>query len=339
MATLYVIEPGARIEKEYRRILVTKGDEVLAAVPLRHISEVVLVGWAGATTPAMLALLDNNISLTLVNRTGKLRGRLRPADERNIALRRAQYLRLDDPDFRCGITRAIVRGKLSNCRTFARRILRRPAIRQQEEYPTYCAQFERLVKSLKKVDQTEDADALRGLEGAGTRAYFAILRAGLDWEGQGFAKRTRRPPKDPVNALFSLGYTLLTGALVTACEVAGLDPYAGFFHSQKYGRPALALDLVEEFRPVIVDSIVLKVLNKRMLKTKDFRYEDGGGVFLQHGGLRVFLREFSLRLGVKIYHPLVGRSLSYQKCFEIQARRMRKVIEGELDTYVPMRVK
>jgi len=154
-----------------------------------------------------------------------------------------------------------------------------------------------------------------------------------------FEKRTRRPPRDPANALLSLGYTLLTQNLMTACEVVGLDPYDGFFHADKYGRPALALDLVEEFRGPVVDSVVRLVVNKRMLGPEDFVGGRDGGIRLSRRGLRKFLEQYTHRLNTEIIHPYYGRRLSYQKVFEVQARLMAKVIQGELDNYRPFRVR
>jgi len=336
MSTLYVTEPGARLEKEHSRLLVSKDDEVLLSVPLSQVSEVVLVGWAGVTTPAQLALLDAGVGLTLVTRSGKLRGRLRPAKVHNLPLRRAQYARGQELGFCREVSRAIVAGKLANCRAMGMRILRK--CKESRDLAALQGQLQRLSMALGRTEEAEDADELRGLEGNGTRAYFALLRAGLQWEGEAFSTRTRRPPKDPVNALLSFGYTLLTDALFTAAELVGMDPYAGFFHADKYGRPALALDLVEEFRPLIVDSVVLTVINKRILGGRDFEQREGG-VYLTRRGLRKFLQQFTRRLNTPVYHPLAARALTYQKCFEVQARQLRKVIEGSVERYIPLRTR
>jgi CRISP-associated protein Cas1 len=335
MATLYVTEPGARVEKEYRRLLVTLKDEVLMSVPIMHVSHVVLVGYTGVTTPAMISLLDSGVGLSLVTRSGKLRGRLQPPGIDNLPLRRLQYRRSGDEGFCLEISRRIVQGKLANCRTMAMRILRKESMKTREDYQALKAQLQRLETNLEKAAAEQDVAALRGLEGSGTRAYFAIFRAGLQWQGEAFKKRQRRPPKDPINAMLSLGYTLLTDALISAAAIAGLDPGAGYFHADKYGRPAMALDLIEEFRPLIVDSIVLTLVNKKVLDQSCFEAHHDG-VYLRRKGLRSFFRQFSKRLNTRVYHPAAGRSLSYQKCFEIQARQMRKAIEGAVDAYVPM---
>jgi CRISPR-associated protein Cas1 len=331
LATLYVTEQGARIEKEYKRLLVTKDDEVLLRVPLSRVSDVVLVGWTGATTPALLALLDAGIGLAFVKRTGALRGRLVPPMPKNIPLRHQQYARAQDEAFCLEVARAIVGGKLRNQRTLALRLCRSRAGLDE-------SLVERISRAIQGVKVADDLDSLRGLEGTGARAYFQILRQALP-EEWGFEKRVRRPPGDPVNALLSLGYTLLGHGLMSAIEVVGLDPYDGFFHADKYGRPALALDLVEEFRSVIADSVVLTVVNKSILDPNDFRPGSKGGVLLTQRGLRQFLAQYSARLQTEIIHPWAGRRLTYQKCFEVQAWQMRKVIEEKVEEYRPFRIR
>ncbi|MBI4770976.1 MAG: CRISPR-associated endonuclease Cas1 [Chloroflexi bacterium] len=348
MPTLYVTEPGSRIEKEHGRILVTKEDEVLLAAPLAHVTEVVLMGSVGTTTPALLSLLDHGAGLTLISGGGRLRGRLIAAEARNLPLRHKQYARSGNPAFCLEISRAIVAGKLRNCRALARRMVRGNASREEGrgnalreegqagmgETAGWSGQFERMNAALAQVAGAKDLAELRGLEGSGSKAYFAVLRGTLR-QGLTFEKRTRRPPKDPVNALLSLAYTLLGNALFTACEVAGLDAYDGFFHADKYGRPALALDLVEEFRPIVADSVVLTVVNKRMVDEADFVAGEDDGVFLSRAGLRRFVAQFGRRLNTPVFHPLAGRALSYQKVFEVQARQLRKAIESGEPVYKP----
>jgi len=330
MATLYVTEPGARLEKEYRRLRVVDSEgKTLLVTPLARLSEVALVGRVGATTPALLTLLDAGIGLTFLTRQGRLRGRLTPPTGKNLPLRRRQYQRADDPAFSLRLSRAIVGGKLRNSRTMARRMLRNGT-------GSPPGQIERLKRCLQAAARSRDIAGLMGQEGMGAKAYFSILRAALD-DHLVFGPRTRRPPQDPVNALLSLGYSLLTANLMTALEIVGLDPYCGFFHATAYGRPALALDAMEEFRPIIVDSVVLTLVNKRMLAADDFR--SGGGVYLTRTGLRVFFEQYTRRLNTTVFHPAAGRSLNYQKIFEVQARQVANMIQGEIDEYQPFLVK
>ena len=327
MPTLYVTQQGARIEKEYRRLLVTKDDVVLFRVPLQRVSEVVLVGYVGATTPALLALLHAQIPLLLVKRTGALVGRLLPPARKNLPLRQAQYRRNDEPEFTLAVARSIVAGKLRNQRVLALRVLRRrPAADRGPLAQLYAAEAQ--------VEAASDPATLLGIEGSGARAYFALYRQAFapEWH---FDKRNRRPPKDPINALLSLGYTMLGHALMTALEAVGLDPYLGFFHAEKYGRPALALDLVEEFRAPFVDSLVMRLVNWRMLTPQDFTPGRAGGCYLSNHGLRVFLRAFGDRLEAQVQVHGATRALSYRKHFEVQARSLAHVITGAEEEYTP----
>ncbi len=328
MGTLYVVEQGARIEKEHQRFLVTKEDQVLAEVPAARLGGVVLVGNVGVTTPALVALLEQQIPLTMLDSLGQLRGRLVPAMAKNIGLRHLQYERARDAQFCLRISRAIVIGKLRSYRYLAGRILRARTASDQRE------QMVRLAHCLKQAGRADSMDSLRGCEGAGSRAYFAVLRTGLR-AGMGFEKRARRPPPDPINALMGLGYTLLGHSLMAALETVGLDPYDGFYHADKYGRPALALDLVEEFRAPIVDSIVRTMVNKRVVGPEDFSPGPGGGLRCSQRGLRMFFHQYSARLATAVKHPSAGRALTYQKCFEVQARILARVLKGEMAEYVP----
>lgn len=328
MPTLYVTEPQARIEKEYERILVTKEDEILLRVPIQNVDAVVLVGPAGATTQALHALLGRGIPLFLVKYNGELIGRLTPAQGYHLALRQAQYRRDDNADFVLKFSRQIVAGKVRNQLVLAGRIARR------KKSETLKTTLEQMKEAEAKARTCESLDSLLGIEGSAARAYFDALGEAFDpkW---GFEKRTRRPPRDPVNALLSLGYTFLGYAMMTALEIVGLDPYLGYFHQETYGRPALALDLIEEFRAPLVDSLALGLLNRRLLREQDFGRDEAGGVRLSPRGLRVFFREFSDKLESRVTVRRIGRPLSYRKLMEVQARRLANVLLGKAEGYEP----
>lgn len=341
MSTLYITEPGAQLEREYRHLLVVCQDQTRLRVPLADVDHVVLMGQGvGATTPALHALLEAGIPLSLVRANGELLGRLTPPSSLNLDLRRRQYSRAADPAFCLALSRAIVTGKLRNSHALALRWTRtRGPVEAAAGPDGRTAELARLAAAIGQAGAAADLPALRGIEGSGSRAYFALYRAQLRG-GLTFAQRTRRPPRDPVNALLSLAYTLLGEAVATALEIVGLDPYEGFYHADKYGRPALALDLLEEFRAPIADSVVLTLVNNRRLTAADFTAnETTGGVYLSRDGLRVFLQAFSARLHARITHPLAGRPLTYQKCLEVQARLLAKTITGDLPAYRPLRVR
>lgn len=333
MPTLYVIEPGARIEKEYKRILVTKDDEILMRVPLQRITQVVLVGRVGATTPALHALLRGGVPLLMVSRAGKLLGRLLPPTAANLPRRQAQFRRNEDDDFTLKLARFIVMGKIRNQRVLAQRIHRnRSEIDAEQE----VAQMKEAMQAAAEADAL---DVLLGIEGQAARIYFKVYRSAFD-ASWAFNKRTRRPPKDAVNALLSFGYTFLGYAMMSALEIVGLDPYLGFFHAEKYGRPALALDLVEEFRAPVVDSLVLTLINRKALQEEDFeKNPEKDGVYLTQSGLRIFFRKFSQRLESEITPRDIGRPISYRKIFEVQARKLVHFIEGSTDNYKPFRAR
>ena len=328
MPTLYVTEPGARLEKEYESLLVTKEDEALLRLPIQNVDAVVLVGPVGATTQALHALLARQVPLFLVKYNGELLGRLTPAQGYQLSLRQEQYRRNDDSGFTLSLARRIVAGKIRNQAVLAKRIARR---KKEGGLAALLAQMKDAEAKARTCDSLE---TLLGIEGSAARVYFEVLSSAFDpkWK---FEKRTRRPPRDPVNALLSLGYTFLGYAMCAALEVVGLDPYLGYFHQEAYGRPALALDLVEEFRAPLVDSLALGLLNRRLLRETDFAPDEAGGIRLSPRGLRVFFREFSDRLESCVTVRSIGRPISYRKLMEVQARRLANVLLGKESEYRP----
>lgn len=332
MSTIYVIEAGARLEKEYQRLLVTRDDEVIMRVPIGRVTRVVLIGRAGATTAALHALLEAGIPLVLISRSGKLLGQLSPPMPANLPLRQAQYRRDEDAAFCFRLAQCVVAGKLRNQRTLARRLARRHDYLEQQA-------ADELDHSVDRAEKATDVAVLRGIEGQAARVYFGLLRQAFEPQWQ-FKGRNRRPPRDPINALLSLGYSLLTQNMMSALEIAGLDPYLGYFHAETYGRPALALDLVEEYRAPVVDSLTLSLANHHILKPKDFEPDDETrGVRLTDRGLRRYLEKFSQRLDSPVLVREIGRPLSYRKLFEVQARQLARVVRGETPTYRPFRAR
>jgi CRISPR-associated protein Cas1 len=328
MPTLYVTEPQARIEKEYERILVTKEDEVLVRLPIQNVNAVVLVGPVGATTQALHALLARQTPFFFVKYNGELLGRLMPAHDFHLALRQEQYRRNEDSIFAIKLARQIVAGKIHNQSVLASRIARR------KKSDTLSALLVELQAAEARARACEEMDSLFGIEGNAARLYFDVFASAFaaKWK---FDKRTRRPPRDPVNALLSLGYTFLGYAMCAALEIAGLDPYLGYFHQEAYGRPALALDLIEEFRAPVVDSLTLGLLNRRLLQEQDFGRDEVGGIRLSPRGLRIFFREFSDKLESLVTPRRIGRPLTYRKLMEVQARRLANVLLGKENEYLP----
>ncbi len=331
MPNLYVTEQGARVEWEYGRIVVAKGREVLLDAPAIKVSEVVLVGRVGVTTPALQMLLQHDIGLALLSASGEFLGRLSGDRHSNTALKRAQYRRADDADFRLRVARAFIKGKLWNCRVRCLRV----ASYSSSDVARRSA--ERIGDLLQELECAHDLASARALEAQGAKAYFACIRANLR-HGWQFPSRQRRPPPDPMNAILSACYTLLTEAVYSAAALAGLDPYCGFYHSERWGRPALALDLMEEFRPLIADSVAVTLVNKRLLAQADFRPgPPERPVILSVDGYKTLLREFGERLRARVTEPRLRQRTTYQRLLEYQARRLAAAIEGREQAYEPFR--
>lgn len=332
MPNLYITAPAARLETEAGRLIVADGEDVLASVPAHQVDEVVIVGRAGVTTPALHLLLDRGIGLLLLTHTGTFRGRLVAERSRNVLLRQQQYRRADDAGFCLRLSQALVTGKVRNGRTLLMRL-------DADGNATTSRAADELKLRLARVPAARDKAALAGLEGQAARWYFRGIAPHIDPPWQ-FTRRARRPPPDPVNALLSIAYTLLHESCYSALEAVGLDPTVGFFHMPTYGRASLASDLMEEFRPVIADSVVLTMLNKGMMKPSYFTPAlDGEGIVLGQQAWRVVAEQYTRRLQTRVRLPGVSRPLTYQKVLEVQARAIRRVVEGEEEEYEAFRTR
>jgi CRISPR-associated protein Cas1 len=322
-------------------------------IPLVKIDEVVVLGEVTMTASAIHLLLERDIEITYLGRYGQFKGRLSPPFSKNAVLRMAQYRAHQDIVKRCELARRFVIGKLMNQRTMLQRYQRRiddaevkqvieqmgVLLRQLAALPLDRPHVpQRLASGDNRIASTP-LEAILGMEGAGSASYFncfgKLLSDPRQWP---FPGRVKRPPTDPVNALLSFGYSLLTGKVASAVQLVGFDHFVGYLHSSFYGRPALALDLVEEFRPIIVDSVVLTLLNKRMLTLNDFLVELGA-YRLKDERRKVFFTQFEERLNEEVIHPLFGYTVTYRRCLELQARLLAKVLTGEIDEYPPLLVK
>jgi CRISPR-associated protein Cas1 len=247
---------------------------------------------------------------------------------KNVLLRREQFRRADDERFCVFIARDLVATKIRNQRTLLQR-------NHVEPPPRALEMLKRLARG---AERAESLETLLGIEGAAARTYFehfaGMIKAEDDKERPlfDFRHRNRRPPRDPVNAVLSLAYALLTRDLVSMCHAVGFDPYIGFYHQPRFGRPALALDLMEGFRPLIADSAVLLALNSRMVQPKDF-VSSGGAVALTAAGRKGLLRAYEQRMDNLVTHPVFGYRVSYRRVLEIQVRLLARVVTAELSRY------
>lgn len=357
MAVAYVLEQNASISREGERLLIKKEGSVLRTLHAFKLEQLVLVGSVFLTPAALSYLLQLGIDTVFMSRNGRYRGRLQPPHGKNISLRREQFRKMEDESFCLETARAIVEGKIANLRTT---LLRLNRSREGLGLEDHILSLKRLAE---KAREAEDLEALRGFEGRSAVLYFQGFSRGFRDVGVEFKRRVRRPPTDPVNALLSLGYTLLFNAVMAAVSLVGFDPYLGCLHTLEYGRPSLALDLMEEWRPVIVDALVLSVFNLKALGLNDFVQaelqqedleedgdplvgEEGAGeeaerrqvlpVKLTDGGFRKFLAQFERKMAQKVRFHLSGQQLSYRDCIREQVRHFARYVRGEEEPYQPM---
>jgi CRISP-associated protein Cas1 len=361
MPTLYLTEEYALVRRDSEDTLLVQIPEKRAKdgvpasparkehIPLIKIDEVVVLGEITLTASAIHLLLERDIEITFLGYYGQFKGRLSPPFSKNAVLRIAQYRAHQDMARRCELARRFVIGKLSNQRTMVQRYHRRQsdsktgqAIEQMGTVLNQLAMLplaqtsgtRRLAGGDNRIAGTP-LETILGMEGAGSAAYFrcfgTLLTNREQWPFEG---RVKRPPTDAVNALLSFGYSLLTNKVASAVQLVGFDHFVGYLHSSFYGRPALALDLVEEFRPIIVDSVVLTLLNNRMLTRNDFVVELGA-YRLKDERRKVFFTKFEERLDEEINHPVFGYKTTYRRCIELQARLLAKFLTGEIEAYTP----
>ena len=324
MGTLYVLEPDVYISKDGGRLKVSRraGREVLLERPLAHVSEVVVLGNAVVTPAALYACMEQGTGVHYLTKGGTYFAQVTPLENKNVPLRIQQVAAYLEPTRKHDLARAFVLGKVQNAAVFAKR---------------GGADASELSCMLKDIEKCTDTDVLRGLEGNAARHYFSLIKARFPAD---FApeSRSKRPPRDPANSLLSLAYTFLAKECGTAARVAGLDPYVGYLHEAKYGRSALALDLMEEFRAILADSVVLTLFNKGMVTPQMFE-EPKGYPTLTDEGFKQFLRAWEERLSQKVRHPLLKQKLDYRQVLVAQARVLGKHLIGELSAYIPFGVR
>jgi CRISP-associated protein Cas1 len=335
MGTVYINQDDSFIGKTDERLYVRHEKQTILDVPLIKVDGVVVLGRSTVSPAALIELLERKIPLTFLTGTGRYLGSLEPPLTKNIFVRSAQWnAARQEPERAVHVVRGFVRGKLKNYRNALLRANR------EGTRADFSGAIDKLERAIKPIEKTEKIDSLRGLEGAGSAAYFGVFGQLIRAEGFSFGTRNRRPPLDPVNALLSFGYALLLHDVQSAVNIVGFDPYLGYLHTERYGRPSLALDLMEEFRPLVVDSMVLTTINRRVLVLEDFTKEPiSSAVSLTDEGRKKFLRAYEQRKQSEFKHPVMGRKCTYQEAFEIQGRLLGKYLMAETEIYPPLVLK
>ena len=325
MTTLYLKEQGSVLRRVGERLVVTKERERLEDVPIIHVEQVVVMGNIQVTTPAVALLLQQEVDVVFLSSRGKFRGRLMTTGSRFAQLRHRQLRLMGDERQTLAIAQAIIWSKLVNQAYLLQTLGAQQAARS-------------IQRDAQKARQASKVESLRGHEGAAGARYFAALR-GLIPDAWGFQQRVYHPPTDRVNAMLSLGYTLVLKDATAAVQLVGLDPFLGFFHAINYGRPSLVLDLMEPFRP-LVDEMVVQIIHEGTIERDDFRPPRDGdaAVLLTDKACTRYFQAYERQIKRRTVSPSTGQRTSYYRCLELQARQLAQMIMGSRNTFQPLRL-
>lgn len=336
--TLYVTTETATLRKDGENVVVrVKGTEK-GRTPIHLLDGIVCFGAVGITPPLIAHCARSGVTLSLLSRTGRFSARIEGPVSGNVLLRRAQYRAADDPGQTVSLARSVVTGKLVNQRAVVRRMLRDHRAKLTVALQERLGNCERrLTQALRHASKCPDTDSLRGIEGEAARAYYAVFGCLIlsDRSSLTFTGRSRRPPLDPVNALLSFLYTLLVHDCRSALESVGLDPAVGYLHRDRPGRPSLALDAVEELRPVLADRLALSLINRRQINAGDCETAVSGAVSLTDRARKAVLVAYQHRKRDELTHPFLGEKTTVGLVPFLQANMMARCLRGDLDAYPP----
>lgn len=330
--TVYVTSHRARVRYTRGSLVVDNPEGAISKIPIATVEGIVLLGNAQVTSQTLTECTRRGIRIAAIGRGGRLRFAVGAPISGNVHLRLAQYRAAEAPGASTLISRAVVAGKIQNCR---RMVLRWEHDARDNSRWTLNNTQTLLKDRLDSLSHSTDPDRIRGIEGDATRRYFQALRAALHGTGFIFGSRTRRPPRDPVNSLLSWTYALVTAEVAGALDAIGLDPQVGFLHRPRPGRPALALDIVEELRPAIADRFVVSLLRRRMVNDSHFTYTPGGACYLSDDGRTVALTAYEQFRQSETPHLLLDRSVPRWSLPTIQSTLMARHLRGDLPAYPP----
>lgn len=328
--TLYITTPEAYLSKDGLNVVVSVKQQELFRIPAINIEGIVTFGYMGASPGLMKLCSDSGISLTFLSPNGRFVSRVQGATHGNVLLRRAQYALSDDEEWSLHVARLMIAAKVQNYRNILRRYIR--------DYGE-CQEVDDAVRMLdtnkRNALKAKDKAELMGFEGMASNAYFEVLPMLIlnQKDSFPFNGRNRRPPRDAVNAMLSLAYTLVANDCTAALETVGLDPYVGFLHAMRPGRTSLALDIMEEFRAYLGDRFVLSLINKRQITPKDFLYQGDNGVVMTDKGRKTFLTAWQNRKRETIIHPYLNEKVEIGLLPYVQAMMLARYIRKDIDDY------
>lgn len=333
--TLYVTSPDSYLCKDGDAVVVRVGDQEKFRIPIHNIEGIVCFGYMGASPQLMHLCSEHNVGLSFLTPNGKFLSRVTGKTRGNVLLRRTQYHIADDERASLELSKSFIIGKVVNCRTVLGRGIRDHGSNLSCDKVRKVNSF--LNENLEKIGSCDNVDSLRGIEGNCAKAYFdafdeLILKQKADFF---MCERNRRPPVDNMNALLSFLYALLAHEVQSALESVGLDPYVGFFHADRPGRPGLALDMMEELRPFFGDRLALTIVNLQQIKKEDFYRKEDGGVMLTDAGRKEALDSWQKRKREEIIHPYLNETIPIGLVPYTQAMLMARFLRGDIDGYPP----
>jgi CRISPR-associated protein Cas1 len=333
--TLFVTTQGAYLSKEGETVAVKVENETRLRVPVHTIGGIVCFGQVSCSPFLMGFCAERNVAITFLTEYGRFLAKVQGPVSGNVLLRREQYRRADDMSMSSGIARSVLTGKIANSRTVLKRFLRDHSDKQDTDRVDQASKL--LAFSLRRLQSESSLDGIRGIEGDAAHTYFSVFDHLITSQKEEFyfAGRNRRPPLDNVNCLLSFLYVLVMHDIRSALETVGLDPSVGFLHRDRPGRPGLALDILEEFRPFIADRQVLSLINLGRVRGKGFKKKESGAVLLDDDTRKEVLVAYQKRKQDEIMHPFLNEKVTIGLLFHIQALLMARYLRGDLDGYPP----
>jgi len=332
---LYITTPEAYLTLDGENIVILKEEHTSTRLPLHNLENIVCFTWQGASPALMGACADRNIGLCFLTPNGRFQARVTGKVRGNVLLRKKQYDISEKETSSVPIAASFLLGKISNCRKVLDRAVRDHSMLLNVEALTGASNF--MKETLRAIPGCKSIPDLMGFEGSAAKIYFGVFdHLILQQRGDFFFKeRNRRPPLDNMNSLLSFLYTLLTNEAASALETVGLDPYVGFLHQDRPGRPSLALDLMEELRPVLVDRLALSLVNRKQITGKGFTQKESGGILMDDETRKAVLTAWQERKKEEIMHPYLKERVSFGLIPYIQAMLLARYLRGDLDAYPP----
>lgn len=361
MSTVYIVSDRGKLHKKGDTIQMVAGDGTVSTIFPFKTDQLIIMGSAEITGSALNLLMRHNIDTVFLGKNGRFNGKLAFQEGKNVFLRQKQFRQLENMDFRIHFAKSIARAKMKNQLTFMQRIKRRRDIEKN-----VAKAVESIKRCIKNLQETDDIDIIRGLEGSAARNYFSVFRYNIIQDWAVFNGRSMHPPEDNVNAVLSFLYTMVFFRVDAALESSGLDSYVGYFHSLNYGKRSLAFDLMEEYRTPVADTLCCSLFNLGILEEDDFEevvfspesadyplqtdiaeqddaehavIQEKKGVLLTKPALRKVITQLEKRLDAGIFYQPLQKSITYKRLIHEQINHFKRVLNGEETEYKPLTVK